>query len=139
MLDAFKGLTGGAKAQKQSDDLQGLIATAREERNALSAMLTQISMRTSKLQQMGKSLELVDEKADAAGSRLDDLVNRIESIEERARSFGEIDARIQALLDAAAQAQHSVDRLMAPDGELAEAPRVRPTALVRNARNAREP
>jgi chromosome segregation ATPase len=118
MLDAFKGLTGGAKAQKQSDDLQGLIDTAREERSALSAMLTQISMRTSKLQQMGKSLELVDQKAGATGGRLDDLVKRIESIEERARSFGEIDARIQSLLDVTAQAQHTVEKLMSPDGDL---------------------
>ena len=49
MLDALKGFTGTTKAQKQFDDLQGLIVAAREERGALSAMLTQISMRTSKL------------------------------------------------------------------------------------------
>ena len=55
MLDALKGL-GGGKAQKQSDDLQSLISAAKEERSALSAMLTQISMRSVKLTQMGKSL-----------------------------------------------------------------------------------
>ena len=53
MLDAFKGLTAG-KAQKQTEDLQALIVAAKEERGALSAMLTQISMRSSKLSQMGK-------------------------------------------------------------------------------------
>lgn len=40
MLDAFKGLTGGGKSQKTLDDLQTLIATAKEERGALSTMLT---------------------------------------------------------------------------------------------------
>ncbi|MGH9349769.1 MAG: hypothetical protein ACRD26_21160 [Vicinamibacterales bacterium] len=94
MLDAFKGLTGGGKLQKQSDDLLSLIAAAREERGALSAMLTQISMRTSKLQQMGKSLEQVGQKAGAASDRLDELVKRVDGLEERARSFGEIDTRI---------------------------------------------
>ena len=66
MLDALKGLGGSGKAQKQSDDLQSLISTAKEERSALSAMLTQISMRTAKVTQMAKTLEQVDEKASAA-------------------------------------------------------------------------
>lgn len=57
MLDSLKGFGGGGKTQKQVDDLQGLITAAKEERSALSAMLTQISMRSSKLSQMGKSLE----------------------------------------------------------------------------------
>lgn len=118
MLDAFKGLTGGGKVQKQSDDLLSLIAAAREERGALSAMLTQISMRTSKLEQMGKSLEQVGQKAAAASDRLDELVKRVDGLEESARSFGEIDTRIQALLDAAVQVQQAAEKLTAPDGEL---------------------
>ena len=76
MLDAIKGLTGGGKAQKQSDDLQGLIAAAREERSALSTMLTQISMRSAKLSQLGKSLEQVDQKAASTTVKLDDIVKR---------------------------------------------------------------
>jgi len=118
MLEAFKGLTGGGKAQKQFEDLEGLIAAAKEERGALSAMLTQISMRSSKLSQMGKTLEQVAQKATAATEQLDGLVNRVEGLEERARSFGEIDTRIQSLLDAASQAQHAAERITAPDGEL---------------------
>ena len=44
MLDSFKTLTGGSNhTRKQADELQVLIASAREERGALSAMLTQIS------------------------------------------------------------------------------------------------
>jgi hypothetical protein len=51
MLDAIKGFAGNNKAQQkqQSDDLQSLIAAAKEERSALSAMLTQISSLSSKL------------------------------------------------------------------------------------------
>ena len=54
MLDSLKGLAGSGKAQKQVDDLQSLITAAKEERSALSAMLTQISMRSSKLLADGK-------------------------------------------------------------------------------------
>src|SRR5919108_2994600 len=116
MLDALKGL--GGKAQKQSDDLQSLIAAAREERSALSAMLTQISMRSSKLQQMGKSLEQVGQKAGQASDRLDELVKRVEGLEERARSFGEVDKKVAGLIATATQAQLAAEKLMAPDGML---------------------
>src|SRR5918999_6249861 len=116
MLDAFKGL--GGKAQKQSDDLHGLIAAAREERSALSAMLTQISMRSAKLQTMGKTLEQVGQKAGAASDRLDELVKRVEGLEERARAFGEIDKRVKSLIDTATNAQQAAEKLMAPDGDL---------------------
>ena len=105
MLDALKGLAGGGKAQQQQDDLQSLITAAREERSALSARLTQISMRSSKLSQVGKSLEQVDVKASTATTKLDELLKRIEGVEERARTFGEVEQRVQALIDTATQAQ----------------------------------
>ena len=42
MLDAFRGITSSSnkQVQKQTDELELLISTAREERSALSAMLT---------------------------------------------------------------------------------------------------
>jgi uncharacterized coiled-coil DUF342 family protein len=118
MLDTFKGLTRLAKAQKHSDDLHSLIAAAREERTALSAMLTQISMRATKLQQIAMAMEQVDQRASAANARLDAVVQRVETLEERARSFAHIDARVQSLIEAAAEAQQAFDRLLSPAGEL---------------------
>src|SRR3989440_4951461 len=118
MLDAIKGLTGGGKVQKQTDDLQGLIAAAREERSALSTMLTQISMRSAKLSQLGKSLEQVDQKAATTTSKLDEIVKRVEELEDRAKAFGEVEKRVQVLIESATQAQVAADKLMAPDGEL---------------------
>ena len=53
MLDAFKGI--GGNSQRQAEDLQKLIDTAREERSALSTMLTQVSMRSAKLQLRGQT------------------------------------------------------------------------------------
>src|SRR5215212_8959118 len=98
MLDALKGLAGGGKAQKQTDDLQSLIAAAKEERSALSTMLTQISMRSAKLSQLGKSLEQVDQKATITTGKLDEIVKRVDGLEERAKSFGEVEKRVQILL-----------------------------------------
>ena len=68
MLDAFKNITGGKGklVQKQTDELELLIATAREERSAISAMLTALTTRSAKLTPLGKSLEQVTEKAAAS-------------------------------------------------------------------------
>ena len=118
MLDAIKGLTGGGKNQKTSDDLQGLIASAKEERSALSTMLTQISMRSAKLTQLGKSLEQVDQKASDTTAKLDVIAKRVEGLEDRAKAFGDVEKRVQGLIDAATQAQVAAEKLMAPDGEI---------------------
>ncbi len=75
MLDAFKNMAGGKGklVQKQTDELEQLIATAREERSAISAMLTALTARSAKLAPLGKTLEQVTEKATAVTGRLDDI------------------------------------------------------------------
>ena len=80
MLDALKNITGGRgkQAQKQSDDLEQLIASAREERSALSAMLTAVTARSAKLAPLGKSLLEVTEKA--AGVSIDTVLSISENI-----------------------------------------------------------
>src|SRR6185295_18209136 len=55
MLDAFKNMAGGkgTLAKKQTDELEQLITTAREERSAISAMLTSLTARSAKLTPLG--------------------------------------------------------------------------------------
>src|SRR5687767_12165272 len=118
MLDALKGFAGGGKAQKQSDDLQSLITAAKEERSALSAMLTQISMRSSKLTQTAKALEQVDAKAATSTTKLDELLARLDGLEAKAKGFGEVEKRVQSLIETATQAQQAAEKVLAPDGEL---------------------
>ena len=118
MLDALKGLAGGGKNQKQADEFQSLIATAREERSALNTMLTQITMRSSRLTQIGKTLGEVDEKTAATAGRITEVDARVAGLEERVRTFVEIDARIQKLLEAAKEAQAAAEELIAPDSEI---------------------
>ena len=61
MLDAFRSMTSGKnkQVQQQTDELQLLITSAREERSALSTMLTTLTARSAKLTPFGKSLEQV--------------------------------------------------------------------------------
>ena len=63
MLEALKNMTGGKSAQKHADELEKLIATAREERSALSEMLNSLTTRSAKLMPMSKSLDQLVEKA----------------------------------------------------------------------------
>ena len=120
MLDAFRSIAGGKgkQVQKQTDELQLLISAAREERSALSTMLTTLTARSAKLVPLGKSLEQVSEKAASAGAKLDELTKRIATLDDRARELEDIDKRIQALKDAAKQAELATQKAIGPDGEL---------------------
>ena len=99
-------------------ELQALIAQARDERAALSAMLTQMAGGTSTLAQTSKSLEQVDLKSTATLARVDDLSRRLEGLEDRANAFGEVEKRVLTLIEPATQAQQVAEKIMAPDGDL---------------------
>jgi len=116
MLDAIFGKTGNNK--QQVDELQALVNQARDERTALSAMLTQMAGGTSKLAQTSKSLEQVAQKADAALKKLDELGHKVSGYEDRARGLEQIEKRIAAMLDQVNEAQRVAEKITAPDGEL---------------------
>ena len=116
MLDALFGTPG--KNKNQQDELQALIAQAREERTMLSAMLTQMAGGTSKLAQTSKALEQVGQKADAALKRLDDLGQKVTGYEDRSKGLEQIEKRIAALLEQVHEAQRVSEKITAPDGEL---------------------
>src|SRR5262245_14906326 len=79
MLEAFKNMTGakGKAVQQQADELELLIATAREERSAISAMLTALTTRSAKLTPLSKSLEQVTDRATSVTARLDEIAKRL--------------------------------------------------------------
>ena len=82
MLDALFG-GNSVNKQQQQDELQALVNQAREERAALSAMLTQMADSTSKLAPTSKALDQVGQKAELAlkkleqKARLTELVRKI--------------------------------------------------------------
>src|SRR5438445_8910437 len=99
MLDAFRNITGtNAKlVQKQTDELELLISTAREERSAISAMLTALTTRSAKLTPLGKTLEQVSEKAAGVTARLDEIATRLTALDDRTKELADLDKRIQTL------------------------------------------
>src|SRR5688572_7583207 len=116
MLDSF--MNRGGTNKKQTDELQTLITQAKEERGALSAMLTQISVRSSKLAQMGKTLEQVGLKADSATASVEELDRKVAGLDERLRVFDGIEKRIEGMLAQVTDAQKVAEKLTAPDGDL---------------------
>ena len=121
MLDAFKIIGGGGKGKAQQvafDELQALIASAREERGALSEILTQVSLRSTKLTQTQKSLEQVEKKATSSSERLDQLNGRLASLDERTKGMEDVDKRIKHLLEATRQAQQAAEKVVGPEGDL---------------------
>ena len=120
MLDAFKNITGGKNklVQKQTDELELLITTAREERGALSAMLTSLAARSAKLTPLGKALEQVTDRATSVTEQLDGIEKRFTTLDDRRRELEDIDKRIQSLKDTATQAEQTTQKALSPDGEL---------------------
>ena len=120
MLDAFKkmGTGGGKPAQEQADELEALINTSREERGALSAMLTQIEVHAKKLSHVGKSLQQVNDRATGATGKLEELSTKLSTLEARTKGFELVEGRVRSLGDAVGQAEQTADKLLAPDGEL---------------------
>lgn len=120
MLDAFRSMTSGRSklVQKQTDELQLLITSAREERSALGTMLTTLTARSAKLTPLGKTLEQVMEKATGAATKLDEITKTISTLDDRAKELEQVDKRIQALNDAARQAELTTQKAIGPDGEL---------------------
>jgi len=116
MLEAFKKST--KPARNQAEELEALIATCREERAALSTMLTQMQLQSTKLATSGKSLQEVDEKAGHALLRLDEVMDRLATTDSRARELETIDSRIGGLTESVRQANEVTSRLIAPGGEL---------------------
>src|SRR5436190_8328051 len=116
MLDAFK--KGSSNRQQQADELQTLITASKEERAALSTMLTQVQLHSAKLASASKSLQEIEEKAGKAHTRLDEVTERLEKTAKRTWELEAIDARIKSLTDAVTHAEQETTRLTAPDGEL---------------------
>jgi chromosome segregation ATPase len=117
MLDALFGNAGGNKKQQQ-DELQALVNQARDERAALSAMLTQMAGGTSKLAQTSKALDQVGQKAELALRKIDELGQKVTGYDERSKGLEQIEKRISGLLDQVHEAQRVSEKITAPDGDL---------------------
>src|SRR6476661_10525911 len=108
MLDSFKK---GPSSRQQSDELQSLIAASKEERAALSTMLTQVQLHGAKIMSAGKTLQEVEEKAAKAQARLDELTERMAKADTRTKELEAVEGRIRALTESVAQAEKEAVKL----------------------------
>ena len=116
MLDA---LFGAGKGQPPAAaELQALIETAREERAALGEMLTQVTHRSAKLSQTGKSIEQVDKTATGAIERVESVAGRLANLDDRVKGLEEIDTRMQQFLDTVTSARQDIENLVGSGSEL---------------------
>jgi uncharacterized coiled-coil DUF342 family protein len=118
MLDSLKTLGAGKGQPSATAELQALIATAREERAALSEMLTQVSLRSTKLAQIGKSLDEVGKKATGATECVEAVTQRLTNLDDRTKGVEEIEARMTQFLTTVMQARQDVESIVGPGSEL---------------------
>jgi chromosome segregation ATPase len=86
MLDAFKK-HGSRPSNEQADELDTLIVSSKEERAALSTMLTQLHLQAAKLTGAGQVLQHVDERVAKAAGWLDRIAERMQTLEGRAATM----------------------------------------------------
>ena len=121
MLDAFKKRgagDGGKLAKEQVAELQELIGQAREERGALSTMLTQVEVHGSKLSTLGRSMQDVSDRAGGATGKMAALAKRLSALEARATGLEELGNRIETLRGGVSKVEETAQQLLAPDGDL---------------------
>ncbi len=121
MFDTIKTLTMGADAptaKAATAELIKLVKFAREHKIMLEAALNQVETRSAGLMQTAKSLERVEKRAVAAGGRLDDLDEQVNTLTTRVRAVDEVGPRVEAVTRRADEAESFVTRLLSPDGDL---------------------
>src|SRR5258708_13747502 len=119
MLDAFKNIGARSKEiQGQRADLQAVIATARDERSALSAMITSLTTRGAKLAPLSQSVEQVNEKASGVAARLDEISKRLATVDAQTKLLDAFDKRVKTLDEVLKRIEDPTLKAVGPDGHL---------------------
>jgi DNA repair exonuclease SbcCD ATPase subunit len=116
MLDGFKKHQG-----RSADDLEALIATSREERAALTMMLSQIQLHSAKLSAATRTLQEIEQRSAQAERRLDDIMSRMTQVNRRTDDVEALEMRLRTLSDAVTEAERSLAaRMEALNAEVAQ-------------------
>ncbi len=101
-----------------NDELRALIDDARDERAALSAVLTQVSGVSAKLSRTAQTLDDLGQKADGVAQKVDKLAGMTAGYDKRVENFDQLAKRMGELLEQVTQAKRVSEALSAPDGDL---------------------
>ena len=120
-MNAFKNRSSDSKRELVVDErheLERLIQTARTERAAMDETLLTMRARSASLKPIGQLLEHIDGKMTDVSTKLDEIGERLGTLDGRTRDLEAIDEHVQSLKDAAQQAEQTVQSALGADGEL---------------------
>ena len=121
MLESFKNRSSDSKRELVVDErheLERLIQTARTERAAMDETLLTMRARSASLKPIGQLLEHIDGKMTDVSTKLDEIGERLGTLDGRTRDLEAIDEHVQSLKDAAQQAEQTVQSALGAEGEL---------------------
>ena len=120
MLELFKSNGGKTQAtqQEQIGALHLLVTRANEEREALQSALNVLAQGDATAQSLATQVTEATDMAAGLSARLDELTARLADVETRGSLLDGLDARIQALAAAAAQAERKVQDAVGPSSDL---------------------
>src|SRR5512132_2128286 len=115
MLEAFRK---ARPARESAEELQTLIATARQEREAIAKAMGDLQKQGTRVTEAARSLQQVEERATQARAKLDDILERLGQADKKATSVEAVDAHVKELTEGLQHATREAEKLTAPDGEL---------------------
>jgi chromosome segregation ATPase len=121
MIDAFKNLAAGNKREvvlSERQELEQLIQAARAERVAMDKTLLLLRQRSASLTPIARSFDQIAQVMSGTTTKLEDIGERLATLDGRTREMEQLGGRIQDLQNAAAQAEQSFREATRPDGEL---------------------
>src|SRR5687768_861786 len=110
MIDAFKNLAAGNKREavvSERHELEQLIQTARAERAAMDETLLSMRQRSASLTPIARLLDHLAQKMTGAGTKLDEIGERLAALDGRTQELEQLGGRVQELQAAARQAEQS--------------------------------
>ncbi len=105
---------------KKMNELRELLAKARQEREETVGVLADLASKKTDVVQVDKSLVSTREDARALSEQVQGLTGRVEGLLARITDIESIDARIKRLTDTLAEAEHTAQQLLGPEGQITQ-------------------
>lgn len=115
-FNAFR--TRSAANRKKIEQLQALVAAAREERQALSVMLTEVTTRSRQLTEVSTALRRMEQESAGTRERLAEVAAALAGLQQTATACADLDSRVRQLVDQVAAAQLAAQNLAGVDEQV---------------------
>src|SRR5262249_54361807 len=114
----FEQLALGTKAKQRNDELNAIMLAARQERDALDALLEKLDGRKGRLAEVSTTVEHVKDRAIDASEQLTAIVARVSDLDKRVAEYEVIHAQIAEMTGIVRQTQEAAALLVDSSGQL---------------------